>query len=92
MEVLNVYWDSIPEADHNHILGVLDVGAYIASLPIAVPEHHRIIKIPVLGGIKAVAKYGPSDLSVCETKVLEFERVFARKNNEEPTYIWRKLK
>jgi len=41
LKVLNVYWGSIPKADHNHILGILDKGAYIASLPFTVSEHQK---------------------------------------------------
>ena len=90
MKVLNVYWDSIPKEQHNHILDVLDKGAYIASLPFAGAEHQKIFKVAVPGDIKVIAKYDPSDLSVCETKILTFSRVFARKNSEEPTFVWRK--
>jgi hypothetical protein len=90
MKVLNVYWDSIPKEHHNHILGVLPKGGYIASLPFAVSENQRVIKVPVLGNLKAQAMFDPSLPEVCDIKVLEFYRVFARKDNGEPSYIWRK--
>jgi hypothetical protein len=90
MEVLNVYWDSIPKQDHNHILDELPKGGYIASLPFAVSETTKVIRIPVLGRIKVQQIYEPSSLSPCETKVLEFYRVYAHKDNGEPGYIWRK--
>ena len=62
MEVLNVYWDSIPKEHHNHILDVLPKGDYIASLPFAVSGNQRVFKIPVLGKLKEQAMFDPSNL------------------------------
>ena len=90
MKVLNVYWDSIPSKDHNHILAVLPVGDYIASLPFRDAENHPVFKVAVLGNLKANMIFNPSDVSVCETEVLVFRRVSARKDNGERSYIWRK--
>jgi hypothetical protein len=90
MEVLNVFWDSIPKEHHNHILDVLPSGQYIATLPCYLYNEQRSIRIPVLGNLKAQAQYNPSDPSVCDIKILTFSRVFARKESGEPSYLWRK--
>ena len=90
MEVLNVYWESLPKEYHNLILDELPKGSYIESLPFVVSESQRIVKIPVLGNLKAQALFNPSDPSVCDIKILVFYRVFVRKGNDEPEYIWRK--
>jgi hypothetical protein len=93
IEVLNVYWDSIPEKYHNHILRELPIGGYVRSLPFKNAVELPLVKVPVLGKIKPPTMiFNPSDVSVCETEVLTFRRVFARKDNEEPTYVWEKVK
>jgi len=90
MEVLNVYWDSIPERDHNHILSVIPKGGYVASLPVSNAEKYPVYKFAVLGKLKDIVFTNPSDASVCETEYIEFIRIPARKDGGDSCYIWRK--